>query len=47
MLSNRVLVRATRARPVMLPPIFWTCGAWFTAEAVGRLAEARRAFAAR
>jgi iron complex transport system substrate-binding protein len=47
MLSNRVLVRATRARPVMLPPIFWTCGAWFTAEAVGRLAEARRAVAAR
>lgn len=47
MLTNRVLIRATRARPVTLPPIFWTCGAWFTADAVGRLAEARRAVAAR
>ena len=45
MLSNRVLVRATRARPVTLPPILWTCGAWFTAEAVDRLADARVALA--
>jgi iron complex transport system substrate-binding protein len=30
------------AKRITLPPILWTCGAWFTAEAVERLASARR-----
>jgi iron complex transport system substrate-binding protein len=30
------------AKRLTLPPILWTCGAWFTAEAVERLAAARR-----
>ncbi len=30
------------ARRVVLPPPLWTCGAWFTARAVGILAAARR-----
>jgi iron complex transport system substrate-binding protein len=43
MITNPTLKRATGARIVSLPPILWTCGGWFTAEAVDRLADARRA----
>ncbi len=32
-----------RARRIVLPPPLWTCGAWFTALAVERLAALRRA----
>jgi iron complex transport system substrate-binding protein len=35
-------IRAAGAKQVTLPPVLWTCGAWFTAEAVERLAAARR-----
>jgi iron complex transport system substrate-binding protein len=46
MITNPALTRATGARIVSLPPILWTCGGWFTADAVDRLADARRAIAA-
>jgi iron complex transport system substrate-binding protein len=36
---------APGARRVLLSPKLWTCGAWFTAEAVERLVAARRAAA--
>ena len=46
-LSTRVFhhpaIRGMRTRQVTLPPILWTCGAWFSAEAVERLAAARGA----
>ena len=47
MITNPALKHATGARLVSLPPILWTCGGWFTAEAVDRLADARRAIAAK
>jgi iron complex transport system substrate-binding protein len=43
MFAHPIIARAAQARRVTLPPILWTCGAWFTAEAVERLAAARGA----
>jgi iron complex transport system substrate-binding protein len=47
MITNPALMQASGARIVSLPPILWTCGAWFTAEAVDRLADARRTVGAK
>lgn len=42
-LHHPALARALRGVPVVsLPPALWTCGGWFTAEAVERLAAVRR-----
>jgi iron complex transport system substrate-binding protein len=41
--DHPALRRAGRGAPVLtMPPALWTCGTWFTAEAVERLAAARR-----
>ena len=45
MFTHSAITRATHARRMELPPILWTCGAWFSAEAVERLAVMRRAIA--
>jgi iron complex transport system substrate-binding protein len=41
--EHPIIARAVQARRVTLPPILWTCGAWFSTEAVERLAVARDA----
>lgn len=41
--NHPALRRAAHGTPVLtMPPALWTCGTWFTAEAVERLAAARR-----
>jgi iron complex transport system substrate-binding protein len=46
LLRHPAIADATRARRIELPPVLWTCGGWFTADAVARLADARREMAA-
>jgi iron complex transport system substrate-binding protein len=42
-LHHPALRRAAHGTPVVtVPPALWTCGTWFTAEAVALLADARR-----
>lgn len=47
-LHHPALLKAARGTPVLsMPPELWTCGAWFTAGAVERLAAVRRALGKR
>jgi iron complex transport system substrate-binding protein len=45
-LHHPALRRAAHGAPIVtVPPALWTCGTWFTAEAVELLADARRRLA--